>query len=460
MTNPILIPELRKLISANDVESIRQFCQKTHPETIVELLSGLETAEIWQVLNMLDAPLRAEIFSTFDLDRQIELVIGQNRRDMAQLIEEMPPDDRADLVKKLDEKLREEILPLVSRVEREDIRKLVAYKEGTAGAVMSTDYAVLKPPEIGISQAIEQLRLQAPGKETIYYVYVIDGDRKLIGFVSLKDVIMAKPGQLIKDVMHSDVIKANVNDDQEVVARLLEKYDLIAIPIVDENNVMVGIVTHDDALDIIRQEQTEDMEKFMGIAGRHEVGDYLNTSSWKHFSKRAYWIVGLAALGLVSGIIIHSFEATLMNMLILALYMPMVADTGGNTGSQSATVVVRALALGQLRPRDFLKVIFKEFKISFLLALILGLLSFGKVILLSGRSEISYGYSLPRIATAIAVALGLQVITATLIGAVLPLIAARFKQDPAVVASPALTTVVDITGLLIYFTTAKLLLGI
>jgi magnesium transporter len=260
--------------------------------------------------------------------------------------------------------------------------------------------------------------------------------------------------------MHQDAIHACVNDDQEAVARLIEKYDLIAVPIVDENNVLVGIVTHDDAIDIIRQEQNEDMEKLMAIAGSHEIADYLRTPWWKHFSKRVYWIVGLAALGLFSGMIIHSFEQTLMNLLILALYMPMVADTGGNTGSQAATVVVRALALGQLRPKDFLKVLFKELQVSLGLAAVLGLLSFGKVMYLSRGSEIPLGYSLTKIAFAIAVALGLQVITATLIGAGLPLLVARFKHDPAVVASPALTTIVDITGLLIYFCTAKILLGV
>jgi len=459
MTNPILIPELRELISANHVETIRELCQQTHPGTVAELLAGLENSEIWRILRMLEIPLRAEIFSCFELDRQVELATGQNRKDMAGLLEEMPPDDRADLVQKLDDKLREEILPLVAKAEREDIRKLVSYKEGTAGAVMSTDYAVLKP-DVGTSQAIEQLRLQAPGKETIYYVYIVDESRKLVGFISLKDLIMARPVQLIRDVMHSDVIKANVKDDQEAVARLIEKYDLIAIPIVDDNEAIVGIVTHDDALDIIRQEQTEDMEKFMGIGGSHRIGDYLNTSSWKHFSKRVYWIVGLAALGLVSGIIIHSFESSLMTLIILALYMPMVADTGGNTGSQSATVVVRALALGEITPKDVLRVLRKEFCIAFLLAIILGLFSFGKVLFLSHNAALPAGYTLINIGFAIAVALGLQVVTATLIGAVLPLIAAAFKLDPAVVASPALTTTVDISGLLIYFTTAKIVLGI
>jgi magnesium transporter len=459
MTNPILIPELRELLAKNEVETIQKFCQQNHPGTVAELISGLEPAETWQVLHLLDPPLRAEIFSFFDLNKQVELATGPSRNDMARLLEEMAPDDRADLVQKLDEALLEEILPLVAKAEREDIRKLAAYEERTAGAVMSTDYAVLRP-EMTVSQAIEQLRIQAPSKETIYYIYVVDENRKLIGFVSLKDLITAKPTQLVQEIMHQDAIHACVNDDQEAVARLIEKYDLIAVPIVDENNVLVGIVTHDDAIDIIRQEQNEDMEKLMAIAGSHEIADYLRTPWWKHFSKRVYWIVGLAALGLFSGMIIHSFEQTLMNLLILALYMPMVADTGGNTGSQAATVVVRALALGQLRPKDFLKVLFKELQVSLGLAAVLGLLSFGKVMYLSRGSEIPLGYSLTKIAFAIAVALGLQVITATLIGAGLPLLVARFKHDPAVVASPALTTIVDITGLLIYFCTAKILLGV
>lgn len=459
MTNPILIPELRELLAKKDIETIRKFCQQNHPGTVAELINDLEPAETWQVLHLLDPPLRADIFSFFDLNKQVELATGPSRNEMARLLEDMPPDDRADLVRKLDETLLEEILPLVAKAEREDIRKLASYEEGTAGSVMSTDYAVLRP-EMTVAQAIEQLRIQAPSRETIYYIYVVDENRKLIGFVSLKDLITAKPSQLVREIMHTDTITAAVNDDQETVARLIEKYDLLAVPIVDENGVLVGIVTHDDAIDIIRQEQTEDMEKFMGISGTHEVSNYLQTPWWKHFTNRVYWIVGLAVLGLFSGMIIHSFETTLMNLLILALYMPMVADTGGNTGSQAATVVVRALALGQLKPKDFLKVLFKELQISLGIAVVLGLLSFGKVMFLSRGSDIPLGYSLSKIAFAIAIALGLQVITATLIGAALPLLVARFKHDPAVVASPALTTIVDITGLLIYFCTAKALLGV
>lgn len=459
MTNPLLIPELREMIEKGDVESLRDFCEDLHPKLIAELISGLKPREVWSILSALENHLRAEIFSNIDEDLQVEVISSLRRDEIARLLSDMPPDDRVDLIKELPEKVLESVLPAMAQAEREDIRRLISYQEGTAGAVMTSDYATL-PLHLTASQAIEHLRQVAPDKETIYYAYVVDDSRKLLGFVSLKDLILAPRHARIEDIMHRDMIYARVNDDQEDAARKIQKYDLLALPVIDSNDTLVGIITHDDAFDIITQEHTEDMEKFMAIGGSHEAGAYLKTSTFIHFKNRAYWIVGLAALGLVSGMIIHSFENMLTSFLILALYMPMVADTGGNTGSQSATVIVRALALGEIRPRDILKVLFKEFKISLLLALILGVLSWLKVMFLSSGSDIPTGYSLGKIAFTIAIALGIQVVTATLIGAFLPLAASKLKLDPAVVASPALTTIVDITGLMIYFFTAKLLLGI
>jgi magnesium transporter len=455
MKNELLIPELRELLENQEHEVIRTFCDENHPEIVVDLINGLETPEIWRVLNTTDTHRRAEIFSYFDIERQVQLVTGQNRTDMAQLIEEMPPDDRADLVQRLEPSIRDEILPLVAKAEREDIRKLVQYRDGTAGAVMSTDYATLRA-DVGVSQAIEQLRTQAPAKETIYYVYVVDDQRRLIGFVSLTDLIMARPNQTIADVMHTDVIRVNVYDDQERAARIIEKYDLIALPVVDENNILVGIITHDDALDIIRQEQTEDVEKLMAIGGRHAAAAYLRTSAWQHFKNRAGWLVILGLLGMISGAIVQNFEGLLLQFAILASFMPMLADTGGNAGSQSATLVVRALALGEVTSRDVLRIFLKELWVSIPLALVLALVAVIRVLLYNSRTETDY--SVWMIALAVAAALAAQVITSTLIGALLPIIAARLRFDPAVVASPALTTVVDITGLLIFFGTAQLIL--
>ncbi len=450
MKNPLLIPELRELIAANDMAAIREFCAETHPETVAELLGGLEHPEIWRILHMLDTPLRAHIFSHFELDLQVELATGQNRRQMARLLEEMPADDRADLVRELDEKVRDELLPLVAKAEREDIRKLAQYEEETAGSVMSTDYAVLRP-DMTVEQAIEQLRIQAPEKETIYYVYVVDENRRLIGFVSLKDIIVSKPGRQIKDLMHTDVIKANVNDDQESVAEQVEKFDLIAIPIVDNNNVIVGIVTHDDALDIIRQEQAEDIEKLMAISGEHETTPYLKISAWQHFRNRITWIFILGLISLFGGLVIQVHEELLLQFAVLTTLIPMLAATGGNTGSQSATLVIRALAVKEISGRDVLRVLSKEFMVALPLAMVMSLLAFGRLLLFADPGSVPPEASLMALGTAAAVALALQVLTSTLIGALLPLIAVFFKLDPAVVASPALTTIVDVSGLIIFF---------
>ncbi|GAB4290295.1 MAG: magnesium transporter [Myxococcota bacterium] len=457
--NPLLVPALREMLAAGDVKNLQDFCESTHPVVIAELISALSSKEVWTILRHTAPPLRSEIFSHLDEDLQVEIVENLSRNEVAQLLTEMSPDDRVDLFKWLPVNVQETVLPALAYAEREDIRRLSVYKEDTAGAVMTSDYATLSP-QLTASQAIERLREIAPDKETIYYAYVLDENRKLLGFVSLKDLILARREARVGDIMHRDVIFARVEDDREDAARKIQKYDLIALPVLNGGDALVGIITHDDAIDIITQEHTEDMEKLMAIAGSHEAGVYLKTPSWVHFKNRAYWIVGLAALGLVSGIIIHSFEATLMQMLILALYMPMVADTGGNTGSQSATVVVRALALREISPKDTFKVLWKECKIAILLALVLGVLSWVKVMFLSRGTDTPAGYTLEKIGVVIAVALGLQVVTATLIGALLPLAVAKMRLDPAVIASPALTTIVDITGLLIYFSTAKLLLGV
>ncbi|MGQ9588728.1 MAG: magnesium transporter [Planctomycetota bacterium] len=459
MKNPLLVPELRELLAEGRAESLRQFCETNHPVIVAEMLSALEPREAWEVLRLASRPVQSEIFTNFDPDLQVELVDLLKRDDVVRLVGDMPPDDRADLFKRLPEDRREAILPGLARAEREEIRRLASYAERTAGAIMTSDYVTLSPG-LTVAQAIERVRKEAPDTESIYYAYVVDEGRRLLGLVSLKDLILARPDVLVQDVMHKDVVSVRAGEDQEEAARKIQKFDLIALPVVDENDAMVGIVTHDDALDVIVQEQTEDIEKLMAIGGSHEASGYLKTSAWTHFRRRAGWVVALAILGLVSGLIVQNFEVLLVQFSILAAFMPMLADTGGNTGSQSATLVVRALALHEIAPRDVPRVLAKELQVALLLGALLGVLAYGRVIVLGGGSTVPPGYSLPAIGVAIATALALQVITATLTGAILPLAVARLKFDPAVIASPALTTVVDITGLFIYFSTAKVILGL
>ena len=456
MKNPLLVPELRDLLVRKDIQGLRDFCISAHPGTVAEFLGALSLDEIWFVLTILEPRLRAEIFGNLDQEIQVGLADSLKRQELAEVVTHMSGDERVDLLKRLPEDKQEALLPVLAHAEREDIRRLSSYPEGTAGAVMTSDYATLLPEQTA-EEAIQKLRREAPDKETIYYSYVVDSDRRLIGFLSLKDLILARPGKHVEEFMHRDLIFAQVEEDQEEAARKISKYDLIALPVVNGNMVLMGIITYDDAIDIINQEHTEDMEKFMAISGAHETGTYLRSSWWVHFKNRYIWLVILSALGLISGYIVQKYETLLIQFVVLATFMPMLADTGGNTGSQSATLVVRALAVREISTSDVLRVLWQEFKVGLPLALLLSILAFGRVLFFSGGTE---GYSTAFLGLAIGMALGLQVLTSTLIGALLPLGAARLKFDPAVVASPALTTIVDITGLLIYFSMAKMLLGI
>lgn len=459
VASAILSPTIYEIFNVKSKEEIRTLCEELHPATIAEKLNELNEQDIWQVLYMLDLQTRADIFSHLNDHHQIDIIHILKRNDIVDLLTEMSPDDRASLFNKLSDYTKEYILPALAQAEREDIRRLTAYDKGTAGSVMTSSYATLSP-NFTAAEAIEKLREIAPDRETIYCAYVVNDKRQLLGYVTLKDLILARKDAKVADLMDDNVIYAHVDDDQEEAARKIQKYDLIALPVVNGGNALVGIITHDDAIDIITQEHTEDMEKFMGITGKHEVGVYLQTSALKHFKNRVYWIVGLAILGLFSGLVIHQFEDTLTTLLILALYMPMVADTGGNAGSQAATVIVRALALKEIKIKDFFRIIFKELQIGILLGMVLAIISWAKVVFLSKNVSLLPAFSLYYVGLAIAIALGIQVIVSTLIGAILPILAVKFKQDPAIVASPALTTIVDITGLLIYFMVAKILLGV
>ena len=449
--------DLHAMVLTQRKEEIRGFCTGVHPAGVADVLQRLSSSEIWDVLQTLEADLRGEIFSHLEEHAQVDLMLQLDRKAAAKLLSDMPPDDRADLFRRLPEDQRTGILPAMAQAEREDIRRLASYDEGTVGAVMTSDYAVLEAG-MTVTEAIDQLRLAAPDRETIYYAYIVDAQRRLIGFASLRELILALPHRRVDDIMHTDGAFARVDEDQETAARRLQKYDLIALPVVDAQDVLVGILTHDDAFDILAQEQQEDLEKLLAIRGTHESGVYMKTSSWRHFRNRVLWVVALAGVGLISGEIVQNYEELLLLYPVLAMFLPLLADAGGNTGSQSATLVIRALALGEVRPRDVWHVIAKEAIVAAMLGSVLGFVAFLRIVVFPGN--LPDGIGAMRIGSAVALSLALQVVSATLLGAMLPLLASRFKVDPAVVASPALTTAVDVTGLLIYFSCASLLLGL
>ncbi len=458
MKEPTTVEMLRERLETGDTEAARAIFASAHPAAVAEALSGLETERMWAALRTAPLSVRAEVFSHLDHGTQVALAESITRGELAAVLAEMPPDDRVDMLKRMPEEKREAILPALAQAEREDIRRLSSYPEGTAGAVMTSDYAVLTP-DLTAQEAIGRLRLEAPDKETIYYSYVVDADRRLRGLVSLRDLILARPEARVEDIMHKDVISVRAEDDQEEAAGKIQKYGLIALPVVSSDGALVGIVTYDDALDVMAQEQTEDMEKIMAIGGAHEAKAYLRTPAWNHFKNRIVWLVVLALIGFVSGFIVQSYESILLQFAILASFMPMLADTGGNAGSQSATLVIRALALKEISVRDALRVLFKELQVSLALGLVLAGIAFGRALLFSKGTTLPDGYLPAHVGIAVAIALWAQVITSTVLGALMPLGVSRLKLDPAVVASPALTTLVDITGLLIFFATAKAMLA-
>ncbi len=401
--------------------------------------------------------MQGAIFAELDEELQLTLYQLASKKVFATIFSHMPSGYRADFYQQLNDKEQARLFPYLTKKVREDVIALSAYPPETAGGIMSTDFAVVLE-DMTINQAIQKLKEDAPSKKMIYYIYVVDEHMRMLGFVSLKDLIMADSQEKVANLLHENFIYAAVDEDREAVAKRIEKYDLVAMPILNEEDQLVGIVSYDDAMDVIRVEQTEDMERFMGIVSNEETSDYLKASSFQHFKKRVAWIVGLFIAGFMSSLVIHQNEAILERITVLALYLPMIAATGGNAGSQAASVVIRALSLGQITLNDWLITILKEAKVALLLALSLFLLAFLKVLVLSRHTVIDH-HSVYGLAFAIGLALSLQVITSTIIGATLPLVAKYFNGDPAVAASPAITTIVDITGMTIYFGIAMALLG-
>ncbi len=456
------VQDLTKIVKESTIEEIMELIptmQKMPVVEVGEILEEVDDALIFRVLDGFSREQQGLIFSEFSISKQVDLFNAVSQKRFGELFETIPSDIRADLFQELSQRDQTALLPYLSKKVRENVLSLSRYSPDTAGGIMSTDFATVQS-EMTCAEAIAKVRSDAPSKKTIYYIYVVDDDQKLLGFITLKSLIMADPNIKVGAALNSEFIFAYVDDDQEQVAQQIEKYDLVAIPILNREHQLVGIVTHDDAIEVIRAEHSEEMQKFMGIARASEEFDYMGDNTIDHFQKRIVWMISLALLGLVSGIIIHKYEGVLEKLTILALYVPMIADAGGNAGSQSATVVIRALALGQVTVGNWLTILWKEARIAVLVALSVGLIAYGKVYFLSWEANIPDQYSLQMIAITITLALCLQVISSTVIGAGLPLLVKRFGQDPAVAASPAITTVVDVTGLLIYFTCASYILSI
>jgi magnesium transporter len=447
MRHPLLVPDIRELIQAGEVSALRDFFEESHPGRVAELIDDLDTGEGEILFRALPARCRAEVAGYLDAETQTRLVESMPARDAADLLHLMSHDERADLVNRLDEEFVDDVLPHLAQAEREDIRRLASYEPGTAGASMTTDYVRL-PPRITVGEALDRVRYEAPDRETIYYCYVIDERHRLIGFVSLEKLIRSRRAARIDEIMQRDVISASVDEDQESVARKIDRYDLIAIPVVDAEGKLLGIITHDDAMDIIRQEQTEDMLAFGGVSRSVESDEesYLEGNILDSVRRRIGWLLLLFLGGTITRYVIESFDWVDKRFPTIAFdsLIPLLIGTGGNAGSQTVGTIIRGLALGEIQPGDTWKVVLREMTTGLTLGLLLGSVGFFFTRTVHGDS--------PLFALVIAMAILGICVWANGVGALVPLLARRLNIDPAVVSAPLISTLVDATGLVIFYT--------
>lgn len=441
MSNSLLVHELRELLAENNAATLAEILEEFHPASFAELSDGLTADETWRLLGYGSLERQAEIFSFYEPAWQAELVAAADDQRISQLLGAMSHDDRVDLFQELDPPTAERLLNLLRPADRADVQALMSYPEGVAGSLMTTDCATL-PPNITVSEALTRLRAQASALETIYYIYVVEEDRRLVGFVSLRDLVLAEPSMLVRDLMQEEVITVNANADQEDVAFDLAKYNFLAIPVVDHQHRLLGIVTHDDIADVLEDEATEDFHLASAVAPLEK--GYDETSLWALYHRRIGWLLVLVFVNLVSSGVIAAYEETLQAMLALAFFLPLLIDSGGNTGSQAATLIIRALATDEVEPRHWRRVLFKELGVGLLLGVSMAVAS---ALLGFFRGGVEVG---------LIVGLSMLCIVAftNLVGVVLPFILTRMKFDPAVASSPLITTVADATGLMIYFTIA------
>ncbi len=437
MHDHIVVPDLSFLYASDDQSALREALETVHPTTAAEFLGGLPEGEVWALLNELDVKQAAEIFAALDDEFQIELVKHESAERVAGLVAELPPDDRADLVRAMDEDSRYAVLRLLARAERENIRRLASYEEETAGALMTTDYAAL-PETISAQDALERLRLEAPDKETIYYVYLVDADRRLRGLVSLKDLILARPKTTtVGEIAHRDVVAVRVDQDQEEVARTLSDYDFLAIPVIDAENRLVGIVTFDDLMDVIEEEAEEDLFQMASVSTEERV----DTPLFDSVKLRWRWLVFNLGTAILAALTVGLFEGTIARFTALAVMMPIIAGMGGNAGTQTMAVAVRGLALGKLSFADSWRFLFKEIGVGFANGAINGVLMGIIAVLWYGNAWLGLIMLLAMIG---------NLMLAGLSGAAFPLLLNACGKDPALASTIFITTATDIGGFVVF----------
>lgn len=438
MNRDTLAASLRDALESPTAAALNELADEHHPADIAAVAAELDAPDRLRLLQRLPPPERAATFSYLDAPLQLAAARSLARGTLAETLAELAPDERVDFYNRLPAAVAASLTPALAHAEREDLLRLRAYPEGTVGAVMTSDYAVLMPTQT-TGEAIESLRTQAPDRETIYQAYVVDGERHLVGTLSLRELLLAPVNATVGDVMIEDVIAVAADEPRSVAAERIAQYDLIALPVIDDARRLVGIVTYDDAMDVAEDEATEDFHKAGGTLG--ELGPSFRTAPvLQLYRKRAFWLVLLVFGNIFSGAGIARFEDTIAAYVGLVFFLPLLIGSSGNAGAQSATLMVRALATSDVRARDWGRLLLREI-------LVAGLLGATMAFAVSGIGLIRGG---PQIAAIVAGTMVAVVVVGSLIGLLLPLALVRLRLDPATASAPLVTSIADAAGVVIY----------
>ncbi|MEM8679589.1 MAG: magnesium transporter [Planctomycetota bacterium] len=451
MVNPLYLPELREYLAEHNTAELKEFCEALHPARTADFMEGLEPAEAWEVLKHTDLARRVEIFEFFQEELQVAMMEAVSRAEMAELVAALAPDDRVDLLKQVDPAIVDELLPLVPSDDRRDILHLKSYPEGTAGAVMTTEVAKLDE-SLTVKEALDKLQAVAAELETIYYLYVVDAHDHLRGLVSARQLLsaMRTPDVRLGDLMETGLVTVEVDDDQEEVAQKVAKYDLVAIPVVDAERKMLGIITYDDVIDVVMEEATEDAHRSAAVAPLENR--YLQTSLVTLAWKRGVWLIILFAAALLTAFALRHYETDLERWQWLVFFVPLVISSGGNSGNQSATLVITGLTAGDIELSDWFKLTRREILQGLMLGTFLALCALVTAPLISKHPWNTAG------AWVVPITILSVVLCGTLVGALLPLIFKRMGLDPALMSNPFVAGIIDIVGIVVYMNVAWLLM--
>lgn len=440
---------LMELIEQKKYVEIKKELSQMNEVDVAELLDPLDEHLTLLLFRMLPKDLAVEVFSYFSTEQQMGIINSITDKELEYIMDELFFDDMIDLIEEMPANIVKKILKSAKEEERKLINQFLKYPANSAGSIMTIEYVDLKK-EMTVGEALAHIKETGLNKETIYTCYVTDNKRVLEGIISLRTLVVSNEDEILEDIMEKDVIKVNTHDDQESIAGIFMKYGFLALPVVDKENRLTGIITVDDIMDVIEQEATEDFQLMAAMSPSEEA--YLDTDVFTLAKQRLPWLLILMISATFTGRIMLKFENVLASVVILSTFIPMLMDTGGNSGNQSSTLIIRGLAVGEITAKDWLKVLWKEIRISSIVGIVLSAVNFLRLILIE-RVELI-------IALTVSTTLLVTVITAKMIGGTLPLLAKKLRLDPAIMAGPLITTIVDAISLILYFLIAQKLLGI